>query len=452
MLPSIRLLRLMPLVIASLLTCPARGQDGVESAPASQPAAAARHADAEKAFEPLKKEFANLFNSLRALNGYDESEKELIVSLRDRVASFSEEWPQYIPAAATELTLSMWLKEEGRIDHLFERLIALMPDEPEIRLEWAGYHRSLDHHGRVIEILGAQPFDYSKYPLAGLELASALFSEERFQEACDELAKVPEEAIKTHRHSNILSMMLTPLKPNCPKYVELWAKEQELRQAEANASADKLLPQVLILTSRGPITVELFENEAPNHVANFISLVETGFYTGTKFHRVEPALIQGGDPNTKAGGTGNPGEGGPGYRIAQEYLLPNHRMHFTGSLAMARKTEADSGGSQFYITRVPTPDYNDRYTVFGRVIDGLEVVRQMQKDDEILSATVLRKRDHEYEPQTLPDPTAPISLRPMKPTPATMPGDSSATAPAEGSPTTPPPGEQPATAPETAPQ
>ena len=95
----------------------------------------------------------------------------------------------------------------------------------------------------------------------------------------------------------------------CEDYVEFWKREQEIRATEAQAND---LPRVLLKTNRGNIIVELFENEAPNTVANFISLVEGKKYDGTKFHRVIPGFMaQGGDPNTLDDDPENDGQGGP---------------------------------------------------------------------------------------------------------------------------------------------
>jgi cyclophilin family peptidyl-prolyl cis-trans isomerase len=189
-------------------------------------------------------------------------------------------------------------------------------------------------------------------------------------------------------------------------YQEYWKKEQELREAEAKADKKDLLPQVEIKTSKGTIIVELFENEAPNTVANFISLVEKGFYNGTPFHRVLPDFMaQGGDPT----GTGS---GGPGYHIPCECAKPEHRIHFRGSLSMAHAGK-DTGGSQFFLTFRPTSHLNGKHTVFGRVVDGMDVLAKIQRrdpgspsapqPDKIVEAKVLRKRDHEYKPETLPE-------------------------------------------------
>ena len=164
------------------------------------------------------------------------------------------------------------------------------------------------------------------------------------------------------------------------------------------------LPQVKIETTKGTIIVELFENEAPNTVANFVSLVESHFYDGTPFHRVIPGFMaQGGDPT----GTGT---SGPGYTIACECDVPDARKHFLGSLSMAHAGK-DTGGSQFFLTFAPTEHLDGRHTVFGRVIEGFEILPKITRTegpqagsskDRILKAELIRKRDHEYKPKTTP--------------------------------------------------
>ncbi len=164
------------------------------------------------------------------------------------------------------------------------------------------------------------------------------------------------------------------------------------------------LPQVKIETTKGTIIVELFENEAPNTVANFVSLVESHFYDGTPFHRVIPGFMaQGGDPT----GTGT---SGPGYTIACECDVPDARKHFLGSLSMAHAGK-NTGGSQFFLPFAPTEHLDGRHTVFGRVIEGFEILPKITRTegpqagssrDKILKAEIIRKRDHEYKPKTTP--------------------------------------------------
>jgi cyclophilin family peptidyl-prolyl cis-trans isomerase len=196
----------------------------------------------------------------------------------------------------------------------------------------------------------------------------------------------------------------------CDEYAGFWKKEQTLRAKEAKADD---LPRVRLKTNKGTIVLELFENEAPNTVANFISLVEAKKYDGTKFHRVIPNFMaQGGDPNTLDDDPGNDGGGGPGYTIACECYSEKARKHFQGSLSMAHAGK-DTGGSQFFLTCIPTAHLNwaldkknSNHTVFGRIVEGLDVALALRQGDPergreadfIESATVLRKRDHKYIP------------------------------------------------------
>ena len=185
-------------------------------------------------------------------------------------------------------------------------------------------------------------------------------------------------------------------------YKKAWPKEQKIRAGEAE---DDTLPRVLLVTNKGEIELELFENEAPNTVANFVSLVEKGFYNGITFHRVLPGFMaQGGCPD----GTGT---GGPGYTIPDECERADHRLHFRGSLSMAKTPAPDSGGSQFFLNFAPTRHLDGKHTVFGRVVRGIEVLAKLQRRnpqrpnppqaDKILEAKVLRKRDHEYVPKKM---------------------------------------------------
>lgn len=135
----------------------------------------------------------------------------------------------------------------------------------------------------------------------------------------------------------------------------------------------------------GTIRFEFYPDDAPNHVAAFIELANKGFYTGTKFHRVEPAfVIQGGDPLSK---TDDPmvGTGGPGYRLKAEF---NSRKHLDGTVSMARAQDPDSAGSQFYICLGQQSFLDGQYTVFGQVTEGLDVVHQVKKGDVMTSVTI----------------------------------------------------------------
>ena len=129
-------------------------------------------------------------------------------------------------------------------------------------------------------------------------------------------------------------------------------------------------PQAVIKTTFGDITVELFDDIAPKHVKNFLDLANKGFYNGTTFHRVIPGfMIQGGCPNTKAGATGSPGTGGPGYNIDAEF---NDTKHVRGVLSAARAADPNSAGCQFYVVVSDSLFLDKQYTAFGNVLSGMD--------------------------------------------------------------------------------
>ena len=153
------------------------------------------------------------------------------------------------------------------------------------------------------------------------------------------------------------------------------------------------LPKIQIQTERGNITIEMFEDEAPNTVANMISLIEKGYYDGLNFHRVIPDfMIQGGCPH----GTGT---GGPGYDFDDE-CTPDRRHDSAGILSMANAGPG-TNGSQFFITHGPTPHLDGKHTVFGKVTEGQEVVEEIKQGDVMQTVVVLQKRDRVYEVEKL---------------------------------------------------
>ena len=139
-----------------------------------------------------------------------------------------------------------------------------------------------------------------------------------------------------------------------------------LLMGAANASAN---PKAIIETTQGRIVVELYQDQAPKTVANFVKLTKQGFYNGIIFHRVIPSfMIQTGDPT----GTGR---GGPGYTFADEFA-PSLHHDSPGTLSMAN-AGPDTNGSQFFITLAATPWLDGKHAIFGRVIEGQSVVDQI---------------------------------------------------------------------------
>jgi len=152
---------------------------------------------------------------------------------------------------------------------------------------------------------------------------------------------------------------------------------------KAPQAGDKDIPEgnhIKMETKHGDILIELYADTAPNTVANFKALAGSGYYDGLTFHRViDGFMAQGGDPD----GTGM---GGPGYKVKAEF---NARKHVRGTLAMARSSDPDSAGSQFYICYGDTPHLDGQYTIFGQVTEGMDAVDAIKQGDIMDKVSVL---------------------------------------------------------------
>lgn len=152
------------------------------------------------------------------------------------------------------------------------------------------------------------------------------------------------------------------------------------------------MTRAILHTDKGDIKLELFPNEAPKTVENFVKLINDGFYNGLAFHRVIPGfVIQGGCPNTREGATGMPGTGGPGYKIPCE-TVGNPHKHELGALSMAHAGK-NTGGSQFFVVNGPKGSVGHLdgiHTVFGKCVsqEDIDVVLQIKQGDRINSASV----------------------------------------------------------------
>jgi len=151
----------------------------------------------------------------------------------------------------------------------------------------------------------------------------------------------------------------------------------------APQAGDQDIPEgnhIKIETEHGDILIELYADTAPNTVANFKALAGSGYYDGLIFHRViDGFMAQGGDPD----GTGM---GGPGYKVKAEF---NERKHVRGTLAMARSSDPDSAGSQFFICYGDTPHLDGQYTIFGQVTEGMDAVDAIKQGDTMDKVSVL---------------------------------------------------------------
>ena len=144
-------------------------------------------------------------------------------------------------------------------------------------------------------------------------------------------------------------------------------------KAKTTTASAKGTEDVAVLkTSLGTIVFRFNDKDAPQHVANFKALANAKFYDGTTFHRVIPGfMIQGGDPNSKDADRSNDGVGGSGTNVPAEF---NANKHLRGTVSMARAQDPNSASSQFFICVKPTPFLDGQYSVFGQVLEGMDVV------------------------------------------------------------------------------
>lgn len=158
------------------------------------------------------------------------------------------------------------------------------------------------------------------------------------------------------------------------------ASPTPVKEADLTVDANGLSKATVVMTTdKGVIKFKFYPQDAPNTVNRIVELINTGFYNGLTFHRVVPGfVIQGGDP------VGN-GSGGSGQKLKAEF---NSRRHLEGAVAMARAADPDSADSQFYISLGTHPHLDRNYTVFGQVIEGMDVAKRIQVGDRMTSVRI----------------------------------------------------------------
>jgi len=346
-------------------------------APAAEPALSGENAAGEK-FAEMFKEWDKLFEESDSLNEQfskaGDAEKEKIRQqfneLRDKINAMA--------GPIAEAAEAAYIESPNADPNAVKMLTGM--------LTGCVRRDSYEEAARLAKLLlDHECTDKSLHDLAG----KAAFCTNDFDRAGNYLQKAMAAGTLSRSGGQFLSVV--------EDYKKFWEEEKAIRRKEAEADD---LPRVKLETNKGDIVIELFENEAPQTVGNFVNLVQKGFYDGLTFHRVRAGFMaQGGCPD----GTG---AGGPGYKIYCECHKENHRKHFRGSLSMAHAGR-DTGGSQFFLTFVPTSHLNGKHTVFGRVIEGMDVLAKLRrrdgkasvpKPDAIKKATVVRKRDHKYGP------------------------------------------------------
>lgn len=297
---------------------------------------------------------------------------------------------------AQKAYLQNWMYESARL--CFERNLELYrqyspeSDRSWIREEWLEFLIDFSHFSQALEFVEGLDFELEQ------NRDSAIFAQ--YKDAVGMGLDVP-DAIER------IDGLIGGLPADCSeeKYAALLSYREvlaehladwndEVQRREENAG--KTNPVVTFEMARGTFKVELFEDDAPNTVANFVTLVEEGFYDGLLFYRVETGwIVQGGSLDN------DPATDGQGWAIKNE---ANERQHWRGTIAMARTNDVDSADTTFFITTGNTRaalELATDWVVFGRITEGLEVAQRIREDDAMEKLTISNLRDHDYEPDRI---------------------------------------------------
>lgn len=343
-----------------------------------------------------ERRFRDLSEYIRARGDIDFSTREDIArvakELDDDLAKPGNPIATMSRLLAARVQTAIWLDDRAARDSAFERLAAFQANKDPVLLAWARELVACADFERALAILNEHTFGAERLVDARILLANCLLAINRFDEAQSAINTAP-----TQRTPDQLAQ-IGNLTGRITTLRDLWNKEM-VAMAKDQQRGD--LPIVEIVTAKGPITIELFEDQAPNTVGNFIEHVEAGTYNGTRFHRILRGFgVQGGDPATASGGTGGTGSGG--WTIPDETINSGKRPTLLGRIVAVLQPKADAPGSpqphsagcQFMILLTHAEQLNLEYTAFGRVTDGLDLVRDLTADDEIVSARVISKRSN----------------------------------------------------------
>jgi cyclophilin family peptidyl-prolyl cis-trans isomerase len=353
--------------------------------------------------------------------------KPLLSLLNARLAAFETDLAAARRARPND-PLVQWLTGELLIDvggepeailPYLNRAVSASLERPKLFVSLATVEFDLNHFQQAYraasDAVGRDPDSQAAWEI----YSRACFAVERFVEVLQKVDRAfPGEA----------PVWAVAIRHNAGQLQESWTRELAQRQQDQE-KGDLPLVRLVIehrkfvgptdgsqaesvkSVGRGNVEVELFEDQAPATVSNFIHLVETGFYDGTSFYWAEAGhMVVGGDPNTKNADPSDDGLGGPGYVIPDEFGLPGARSHFRGTISTVQNGPGKSG-SQFFVTLVASPEFDGNSTAFGRVIQGQEVLDQITEGrtnrevgqfgkiipgDRIVHAQVVRKRPHAY--------------------------------------------------------
>lgn len=399
---SLRSLSRSTLILALL---PLASDAAAQLTPVATPSAAPK-----QAAPPLPPPVSVSEQRYREMSAYVRSRRTIDEAMRKDLQDLARRLDEDIAAPTSTLEMvqrlcparvqvAIWLGDDDAMHAAFAKLTAVLPASDAAALAWARESVGSGDFDRAIDVLAARTFAPDRMIDVEITRALALLGLHRFEEAQAVLNGIAPQGRSPQQQSLIssISERLTRLKA-------LWYAEQNQILKDQALPESLGLPVVEFVTSKGPVEIELFEDQAPNTVGNFIEHVERGTYAGTTFHRRLRGLgVQGGDPATAGGDAGGRSTGG--WTVPDEADRPDRRGMFVGRVILAKQpnpadgttTLPNSGGCQFFFLFTPSEQMDGQFTAFGRVVEGWETVRRLGPEDSILSAQVVRKRAHDYK-------------------------------------------------------
>ncbi len=359
----------------------------------------------------LKKEYDDIVKYLSKKQTLNPDDRKLLEAFIAKVKASSV--ANDALGAAMVVQSATYLEDWADVDAAYERILTIQPSNDTALAQWMASQNKRSRYEASIALANRFAPDMAAMPKSGLVVAESLIDLNRFTEASELLTQLSAAIAPRADLTGPSKLLQTRSADLAAKF----AQETGLRAAEAQKND---LPQIELITSKGVVFIELFEDQAPATTAAIVTLVEQGAYNGTRFHKRVPGLgILGGDPNTKAGSTGRPGWGSPGWRVVDEGARSDRRVAFGGTIGLAKAmdpakpgtTVANSGGQTLFFLQAPAEHLNDQFTVAGRIVDGMDVLAELTTSDEITSATVVRKRPgNEYKNVPMPELTQPLEV------------------------------------------
>ncbi len=308
--------------------------------------------------------------------------------LHDRMTQFTQADADLDRAALELDMLSRTIGPLGAIHGL--RLLTAHPGDVNLTVATARGFRSANRFSDARRMLDAVDPELDD-PGHVYLWSDTYYADHDFDRALDLLESIDLSAIETSRPG--LYRRLKFMLPVRQQAVDAWPGEVALRQTEA-ARGDNPLARIVI--EGREVIVELFEDSAPNTVANFIASADLGLYDGHEAGQVHTGF------RTIMGGR-HAGDAAPHWTIPDEHETIDARPIVAGSLVAYRTSRPATGDSEFFVLHFPAPHLNGLRTTFGRVLSGLDVIREMQQGDEVDSIEISRRRDHDYDPMVFDD-------------------------------------------------